>query len=210
MTIEHKIDLKKELRHLYNPKRDNFTLVDVPPLSYLMIDGRGDPNTAAEYVAAIEALYAVAYGLKFMSKRQQQIDYVVMPLEGLWWADDMSVFQATPDDRSDWQWTAMILQPDHITEAMIEQATQEAGKKKDLPALPKMRYEELGEGLSVQIMHIGPYAEEAPTLRRLHEEYLPANHMVEAGKHHEIYLSDPRRTAPSKLKTVLRQPVKMK
>jgi hypothetical protein len=200
-----KTDFKKTLKHLYNPPR-RFTLVEVPELQFLMVDGHGDPNTAQEYTDAVEALYAVAYKVKFASKRSLDQDYVVPPLEGLWWAEDMTTFGRR--DKSAWDWTMMIMQPDWIDAQMVEQAVQQVAKSKDLPALSKVRLASYHEGLSVQIMHLGSYDDEAPTIARLHNEFLPENGLVEAGKHHEIYLSDPRRTAPEKLKTVLRQPVK--
>jgi hypothetical protein len=201
-----KTDFKRELKHLYNPPK-TFTLVDVLPMSFLMIDGHGDPNTARAYVDAVEALYAVAYKVKFASKKELDQDYVVPPLEGLWWAKDMDTFTVRRD-KSTWDWTMMIMQPEWITQDMVEQAIRQVTKSKDLPALPKLRMETYREGLSVQILHIGSYDDEGPTLARLHHEYLPQNGLIEAGKHHEIYLSDPRRTAPEKLKTVLRQPVR--
>jgi hypothetical protein len=199
-----KIDFKRELRHLYNPPQ-RFTVVDVPPMDFLMIDGHGDPNTAQVYQEALEALYAVAYKIKFASKRQLDRDYVVPPLEGLWWAEDVATF--VQRDKSKWDWTMMIMQPDWITRDMVSEAIREVATSKDLPALPLLRHEPHDEGLAVQIMHVGPYDDEGPTIARLHNEFLPQNGYVEAGKHHEIYLSDPRRTAPDKLKTVLRQPV---
>jgi hypothetical protein len=170
-----------------------------------MVDGHGNPNTDQDYKDAVEALYAVAYKVKFASKRELDRDYVVPPLEGLWWAQDMGSFVART--KSEWDWTMMIMQPDWITLQMVETAKQQAAKSKDLPALTGLRLESYNEGLAVQIMHVGPYDDEAPTIARLHGEFLPANGLVEAGKHHEIYLSDPRRTAPEKLKTVIRQPV---
>jgi hypothetical protein len=202
-----KIDFKKTLKHLYNPPRE-FTLVEVPDLQFLMIDGHGDPNTAQEYADAVEALYAVAYRIKFASKRALDQDYVVPPLEGLWWSADMNTFAS--GDKSAWDWTMMIMQPEWIDGRMVEQAVQQVAKSKGLPALPKLRLETYHEGLAVQILHVGSYDDEAPTLARLHDEFLPENGLIETGKHHEIYLSDPRRTAPERLKTVLRQPVKSK
>lgn len=201
-----KIDFKKELQHLYNPSSRDFSLVEVPEMQFLMVDGHGDPNTAQAYQDAVEVLYAVAYKLKFMSKKQVGKDYVVPPLEGLWWADDMETFTVRLD-KSAWGWTMMIMQPDWITPEMFTQAVAEVQKSKDLPALSKVRLERYAEGLAVQILHIGSYDDEAPTLARLHQEFIPQNGYVEAGKHHEIYLGDPRKTAPEKLKTVLRQPV---
>jgi len=204
--MNEKIDYKANLKHLYAPSGKDFSLVEVPPLQFLMIDGRGDPNRAPEYVQAVEALYSLSYGLKFMSKKQLGKDYVVPPLEGLWWAEDWRAF--VEGDRDAWQWTMMILQPEWIGVEMVEAAAREAARKKDLPALPKARLETFHEGLAVQILHVGPYSAEAPTLRRLHEEYLPSQGLEPTGKHHEIYLSDPNRTAPEKLKTILRQPVR--
>jgi hypothetical protein len=176
-------------------------------MDFLMIDGHGDPNTALEYKDAVAALYAVAYKVKFASKRGLDRDYVVPPLEGLWWAEDMSAF--VERDKSTWDWTMMIMQPEWITPDMVSEAVQQVAKDKDMPALPLLRLETYEEGLSVQILHIGSYDDEAPTIARLHNEFLPQNGYVENGKHHEIYLGDPRRTAPEKLKTVLRQPIKL-
>jgi hypothetical protein len=201
-----KIDFKKDLKHLYQPSAKKFEVVDVPPMNFLMIDGHGDPNTAQEYQDAVEALYAVAYKLKFMSKREMGKDYVVPPLEGLWWAEDMETF-TTARDKSAWDWTMMIMQPEWITQEMVEEAVKQV-EKKGLPALSKLYLETYHEGLSVQILHIGSYDDEGPTIARLHNEFIPENSYEEAGKHHEIYLSDPRKVAPEKLKTVLRQPVR--
>ncbi len=201
-----KIDFKKELQHLYNPSSCDFVVVEVPEMQFLMVDGHGDPNTEPAYQEAVAALYAVAYKLKFMSKQHLEKDYTVPPLEGLWWAAAMDMFTVNRD-KSAWDWTMMIMQPEWITSEMFAQAVAEVQKSKALPALFKMRLERYAEGLSVQILHIGSYDDEAPTLARLHREFIPQNGYVEAGKHHEIYLGDPRKTAPEKLKTVLRQPV---
>ncbi|HOU12965.1 MAG TPA: GyrI-like domain-containing protein [Anaerolineae bacterium] len=201
-----KVDFKKTLQHLYNPSSREFSVVEVPEMQFLMVDGHGDPNTEPAYQEAMEALYGVAYKLKFMSKQQLEKDYTVPPLEGLWWAADMETF-TIKRDKSTWDWTMMIMQPEWITPEMFAQAVAEVQKSKALPALSKMRLERYAEGLSLQIMHIGSYDDEAPTLERLHREFIPQNGYVEAGKHHEIYLGDPRKTAPEKLKTVLRQPV---
>ena len=201
-----KIDFRKELKHLYRPSAKEFVVVDVPPMQFLMIDGHGDPNTAQEYQEAVEALYAVSYKLKFMSKKELGKDYVVPPLEGLWWAEDMETFSAKRD-KSAWDWTMMIMQPEWITQEMVEEAVKQV-EKKGLPALSKLRLETYHEGLSVQILHIGSYDEEGPTIARMHKEFIPENGYEEAGKHHEIYLSDPRKVALEKLKTVLRQPVR--
>jgi hypothetical protein len=202
-----KIDFKKELKHLYRPSAKEFVVVEVPRMKYLMVDGHGDPNTAQEYQDAVESLYAVAYKLKFMSKRSLGKDYVVPPLEGLWWAEDMEVFTSLRD-KSAWDWTMMIMQPEWIIGEMFEAAVEEVERAKSLPALPRLRLGTHHEGLSVQILHIGSYEDEGPTLHRMHHEFIPQNGYEMVGKHHEIYLSDPRKVAPEKLKTVLRQPVR--
>jgi len=201
-----KVDFKKELKHLYRPSTKKFEVVDVPEMQFLMVDGHGDPNTAQEYRDAIEALYAVAYALKFASKKELGRDYVVPPSEGLWWAEDMVAFMTS--DKSAWDWTMMIMQPAWITPEMVAAAIEQTSKKKDLPALPRLRLETYHEGLAVQIMHIGPYDAEGPTIARMHA-FIAENGYELAGKHHEIYLSDPRRTAPEKMKTVVRQPIRM-
>lgn len=201
-----KIDFKRDLKHLYQPAVQ-FTLVDVPTLQFLMIDGHGDPNTAVAYQQAVEALYGLAYKLKFMSKQQMGQDYAVMPLEGLWWADDIDAF-TTQRDKSQWSWTMMIMQPEWITAEMFAAAATVVQKQKALPALDQLRLESYHEGLSVQVMHTGSYDDETPMLHKLHHEFMPANGLVFNGRHHEIYLSDPRRVPAAKLKTILRQPVR--
>ena len=200
-----KIDFRKQHRDLYQPPAKEFTVVDVPPMQFLMIDGHGDPNTAPEYQDAIEALYAVAYKVKFASKKELEQDYVVPPLEGLWWAEDMEAF--TRRDKSAWDWTMMILQPQWITVEMFDGASEHIQKAKSLPAVPELRLEAYHEGLSVQILHIGSYDDEGPVLERMHGIFIPESGLRMHGKHHEIYLSDARKVAPEKLKTVLRQPV---
>ncbi|MFN2222894.1 MAG: GyrI-like domain-containing protein [Chloroflexota bacterium] len=201
-----KIDFKKTHKQLYAPPR-KFVLVDVPEMQFLMVDGHGDPNVAQEYQDALEALYALAYKIKFISKKQLGQDYVVPPLEGLWWADDMATFSAARD-KSQWEWTMMIMTPEWITADILAAAGEQVRKSKDPAALDKVRLESYHEGLAVQIMHVGSYDDEGPTLLKLHNEFLPQNSLVENGKHHEIYLGDPRRVAPEKLKTILRQPVR--
>ena len=201
-----KIDFRKEMKALYAPPAGRFVTVDVPAMRFLMIDGAGDPNRAESYAQAVEALYSVAYTLKFAIKKQGGPDYGVPPLEGLWWADDMSTFLSR--DKEKWSWTMMIMVPDFVEAESVTAAIAAAGAKKGLPALKLLRLETYHEGLCVQTMHIGSYDDEGPVLRRLHDEFLPANGLVETGHHHEIYLSDPRKTAPEKLKTVLRQPVR--
>ena len=198
-----KLDLKKDLRELYGPSAKEFSVVDVAELRFLMVDGAGDPNTSQAYQEAVEALYAVSYPLKFLSKAKGT-DYVVMPLEGLWWVDDMGEFSVA--DKSAWSWTAMIMQPAHLTEADVEAAIDQARSTKNPSALDRVRFASYAEGLSVQIMYFGPYADEGPTIARLHEFADNSGYRLR-GKHHEIYLSDPRRTVPERLKTVIRQPV---
>lgn len=201
-----KVDLKKQRRDLYLPPTKEFTVVDVPPMQFLMVDGHGDPNTAQEYQDAIEALYAVSYRVKFASKRELEQDYVVPPLEGLWWAEDMETFTARRD-KSAWDWTMMIMQPEWISGEIVATALEQVSKTKNLPALPKLRMEAYHEGLSVQILHVGSYDDEGPVLQRMHQQFIPENGFQMTGKHHEIYLSDARKVAPDRLRTVLRQPV---
>lgn len=201
-----KYDLRKALKGLYTAPRGTFALVDVPPLNYLAIEGEGNPNTAPAYAKAIEALYASAYTLKFMSKAQLGRDYVVPPLEGLWWADDMDDFIIRRKDR--WRWRMMIAVPDFVDAAMAFAALDKAKAKKPLPGLDRVSFERLEEGAAVQGLHIGSYDDEGPMLEALHKRFLPESGLVPTGRHHEIYLSDPRRTPPEKLKTILRQPVK--
>ena len=200
-----KIDLKKELRALYQPSAQTFQRVTVPSMQFLMVDGHGDPNSAREYKEALETLFPVAYKLKFLSKKELEKDFVVMPLEGLWWSEDMESFVSRAKDS--WDWTMMILQPEWITQAMFDAALEQL-EGKALPSAKRIRMERYDEGEAVQIMHIGPYDDEGPVLKELHETYIPQNGLKMEGKHHEIYLSDPRRVAPEKLRTVLRQPIR--
>jgi len=200
-----KIDLKKDLKTLYTASAKEVVRVAVPPMKFLMVDGIGDPNTSKSYAEAVEALYSVSYTAKFILKKgPQQIDYTVMPLEGLWWADDMAAF--TTGDKAKWRWTAMIMQPVFVTKAVIDTALADVRKKKSLPGVERLRLEEFAEGHCAQVLHIGPFSEEGPTIARLHE-FIDAKGM-RVGKHHEIYLSDIRRAEPSRWKTILRQPMK--
>lgn len=201
-----KIDFKKEWKYLYQPSKKDFEIVDVPEMTFLKMDGHGDPNTAPEYTQAVEALYAVAYKIKFFSKKNGR-DYVVPPLEGLWWAEDMNSFNLTRD-KSQWDWTMMIMTPEWITGDMVETARQDAASNKDLPGLSELRWEPYQEGLSAQILHLGSYDDEGPVLARLHDDWMPSNGYTFNGLHHEIYLSDPRRVEEHKLKTILRQPIR--
>jgi len=199
------LDYKKELKQLYAPSAKQVAIVEVPPLHFLMIDGQGDPNSAPEYVAAVETLYALAYALKFMVKREVDgVDFTVMPLEGLWWGAGIDWHDTS--QRTGWQWTMMIMQPEHVTAELFDRALAETRKKKPALALDRVRFEGYDEGLAAQIMHIGPYAIEGPTVARLHA-FIEQQGRSPRGKHHEIYLGDPRKTAPEKLRTVIRQPV---
>lgn len=202
-----KIDFKRTLKTLYGPtKSKGIHIVDVPNMRFLMADGRGDPNTSQDYEDVVSTLFGVAYGIKAASKGQLKRDYVVPPLEGLWWADDMDDFIVRAKDN--WQWTMMIMVPDWVGPALIAKTIETVAAKKPLAAIDRLRVEVLEEGRSAQVLHVGSYDEEGPVLKRLHADYLPQHDLVPTGKHHEIYLSDPRRTAPEKLKTILRQPAR--
>ncbi|WP_092964408.1 GyrI-like domain-containing protein [Agromyces sp. CF514] len=207
-----KYDVKRAHRALYAPSTKAFVDVDVPPMQYLAVDGHGDPNTSAAYVQAVEALFGVAYALKFASRREVGRDFTVAPLEGLWRADDPAAFVAR--DKSAWSWTMLVHQPEWIDESAVADAVDAVrakgakAKSEPSPALDLLRLVLLDEGRSVQILHVGSYDDEAPTLARLHDEWMPQHGLTFNGPHHEIYLSDARRTAPEKLRTVLRQPVR--
>ena len=200
-----KLDFKKELKDLYTAKSGSFSEVIVPKLNYLMVDGVGDPNTSVAYANAIRALYSLSYTLKFMSKEELAKDYVVPALEGLWWADDMADMSDSKKDN--WKWTAMIMLPDWVTNEMFRRAVVKAGSSKPEIDFSAVYKDQLREGKCIQTMHVGPYSDEAQTISKLHEEYFPQHHLVPVGKHHEIYLSDPRRVASEKLRTIIRQPV---
>jgi len=199
-----KIDFKKHYKSLYKTSAKEVVSLEVPPLNYFMIDGEGNPNTSQLYAEAVEALFTLSYTLKFMVKKGELgIDYGVMPLEGLWWADDMESFSA--DNKDDWKWTMMIMQPDLITADLVDKAIAEVKRKKQLSALSKIRFETYSEGVCAQLLHIGPFSEEGPSIAKIHS-YIEA-HGALSGKHHEIYLSDIRRAAPEKWKTIIRQPM---
>ena len=204
--MSEKLDLKKELKQLYKPSAKKPSIVDIPEMNFLMIDGAGNPNTSPDYQAAVEALYGVSYTLKFASKKELGKDYVVMPLEGLWWGTPMGKHEFTEEDKDKFIWTMMIVQPDFVTTELVEKAIEEVERKKGLQNLDKLRFETFAEGLSVQIMYFGPYNDEGPTIMNMHQFAFDQGYKLR-GKHHEIYLSDPRRTAPEKLKTVLRHPI---
>jgi hypothetical protein len=200
-----KIDFKKELKHLYKTSAKKVDIVEVPQMNFLLIDGEGDPNTSQSFQDAVDVLYPLSYTLKFMVKRGgMEIDYGVLPLEGLWWADDMSSFSV--ENKQNWKWTLMIMQPEFISKEMVDKATEEVRKKKNPVALPSVRFESFAEGKAAQIMHIGPFSEEGPTVEKVHS-FIEENGSQPIGKHHEIYLSDIRRAAPEKWKTIIRQPM---
>lgn len=200
-----KLDLKKTQKHLYQASAREVEQVDVPAINFLMIDGSGDPNTAPEYAHAVTALFTVAYTIKFMVKKGPlAIDYGVMPLEGLWWANDIRKFPT--EDKSNWLWTMMIAQPPFVTRDMVDTAIAEVKKKKNPAAIAKLRFEVLTEGRCVQIMHIGPFSAEGPTIERLHR-FIETSECQHRGKHHEIYLSDITKADPAKWKTIIRQPI---
>jgi hypothetical protein len=199
-----KIDFKKQLKHLYSPSDKNVEIVEAPQMNFLMVDGEGDPNTSQSFSDAIEALYPVSYTLKFMVKKGQlAIDYGVLPIEALWWSDDMSAFSTGNKDA--WKWTLMIMQPEFITREMVKEAKEQVARKKPV-SLPLVRFETFKEGKAAQTMHIGHFSEEGPTIEKVHL-FIEENGSRKVGKHHEIYLSDLRRTAPEKWKIIVRQPM---
>jgi hypothetical protein len=200
-----KIDIKKVFADLYKAPAERFVAVDVPTLQFVKVDGQGDPNKTATYKQAIEWLYAVSYAMKFAAKAAKGKDYAVPPLEGLWWADDPADFGARRKDR--WCWTMMIMVPGFVDRPLFDAAVDKARNKLGVPP-DSLRLETLHEGRSLQILHVGSYDDEGPTLKRLHDEEMPRQGLTFAGPHHEIYLSDARKTPPAKLKTILRQPVK--
>ncbi len=198
------IDLKKEYREHYTARVGKPALVEVPSRPFLMIDGAGDPNTSQEYADAVAALYPLSYGLRAAVKKETGDGYTVMPLEGLWWADDMANFSV--DDKSDWKWTMMILQPELVTADLAASIIPELTAKKGLVSGHRVRFDVYEEGRAAQVMHVGPYADEAPTIEMLHQ-FIEDQGLVRSGLHHEIYLGDPRKSDPAKLKTIIRQAV---
>ncbi len=198
-------DLKKELP-AYAARRGRFDVVEVPPLDFLMVDGHGDPNTAQRYADAVTSLYPLAYKLKFLLREELGVDHVVMPLEALWWSDDMASF-TTARDKSRWSWTLMIAVPDAVTAEHLDAARRAAARGTHGPLLDEVRLERFDEELCVQTLHVGPYDAEGPVLAEMHERVIPEQGLRMTGRHHEIYLGDARRTAPERLRTILRQPV---
>lgn len=204
-TAGTKIDFKKQL-DAYRARRGEFRILEVPPLQYLMLDGHGDPNISAAFSEAIESLYPLAYAMKFASKRELGRDYVVPPLEGLWWADDMAAFTSARDKAS-WDWTLMLMVPDWLGGSTFAAAVERVRTKGGAPRLDDVRFEALSEGRCVQTLHVGSFDDEAEVLDRMHHGIIPEQGLRLAGKHHEIYLSDFRRVAPEKQRTILRQPI---
>ena len=200
-----KVDFKKDL-DAYRAERGRFRILDVPDQRYLMIDGQGDPNSSPAFSPAVEALYPIAYTLKFASKRELGRDYVVPPLEGLWWAEDMESF-ITNRDKARWAWTLMILVPGWLDRDLVCGCVEQVAAKNCPARLHDVRLETLSEGRCVQTLHVGSFDTEAEVLRQLHHEFVPGQGLRLAGTHHEIYLSDHRRTAPGRQRTILRQPV---
>lgn len=200
-----KVDFKKTI-DAYRARKGRFDVIDVPELNYLMIDGHGDPNTSPEFTTAVEALYPLAYTLKFTSKRELDRDYTVMPLEGLWWADDHAAFTAARD-KSQWDWTLMIMQPEWIDHELFADAVATAAAKNQEGRVHEVRFGSYAEGRCVQTLHVGAFDEEAPLLAEMHDVFIPRNGLRMTGKHHEIYFSDPRKGAPERRRTILRQPV---
>ena len=198
------LDQRKKYKNIYQPKPGKAEFLDVPLMMFLMIDGVGDPNISTDYANAVSALYSVAYTLKFKLKKARAIDYNLLSLEGLWWVDDMNLFSVENKDK--WKWTMMISQPDFITAEDVTGAIAECEKKKPNSAYHSIRFEKFEEGMCAQVMHIGPYSAEKPTIEMLHQS-IADNGFILRGLHHEIYLGDPRKTAPEKLKTIIRQPV---
>ena len=198
------VDLVKQWKRLYRPPGQEVTVVDVPTLRFLMVDGEGDPNHSDSFQAAIEALFTLSYTIKFQIKKgPRQIDYKVMPLEGLWWADDPRDFILANKDK--WKWTAMIAQPEFVSDEDVATGRSNVQRKKKEMDLSRIRFESYTEGMSAQILYTGSFAGEGPTIEKIHAAISAASKQLR-GKHHEIYLNDMRRTAPEKLKTILRQP----
>ena len=202
---ETKVDLKEDFRPIFSASTKEVTFVGIPAFNFLKIDGAGDPNTAKSFQEAVKALYGIAYSIKFANKSDEDtFDFVVAPLEGLWWCDDMTTFSI--NNKENWKWTLMIMMPEFITEEKFSIAKQTVIDKKEAKLAKDVRFELFDEGMCAQIMHIGSYSEEEPTIQKLHQVIL-ANEFELTGIHHEIYMSDPRKTKPEKLKTIIRQPV---
>ena len=200
-----KIDYKKELKQLYSASAKKAEIIDVPPMNFLMVDGEGNPNTSERFQQGVETLFRLSYTLKFMIKKGDlQIDYGVLPLEGLWWTDDMAEFSV--EKKGDWKWTALIMQPELVSDNLVNEAREQVRVKKKTDFVDEIRFESYNEGRAAQILHIGPFEDEGPTIEKLHQFIEDWGHSL-GGKHHEIYLSDIRRAAPEKWRTIIRQPI---
>lgn len=201
-------DLKKELKKYYTASTKKVDILTVPPANFVMVDGKGDPNTAISFQEAVGTLYSISYTLKFKYKKEKSIDYPVMALEGLWWADDMNSFGK--GDKDSWLWTVMIMQPEFVSEREVLETIKMVKEKSKFTRFPDVRFEKFDEGLCGQILHLGPYSSEGPTIKRLHDFVREKGYTFDGKKqkHHEIYLSDPRRCAPEKIKTIIRQPIR--
>lgn len=202
-----KIDFKKEFKSEYTASQKEIKLIEIPKLNYLAIQGSGNPNTTPMYQEAIEALYAVAYTIKFKIKKEGQMDYGVMPLETLWWLPEEKT-EMDESNKSSWCWETLIMQPLFIDEKMVSEAIKEVGSKKRLSLTGAIKFKVLEEGLAMQMMHKGPYDKEEESIALLHE-FIKNNGYTKVGLHHEIYLNDPRRTAADNLKTIIRQPISL-
>jgi len=202
----NKIDYKKDLKEYYQAKLDKIVTVNVPKMNFIMIDGHGDPNTSRDYIDAIQTLYPIAYGIKFYCKKELGIDFGVMPLEGLWWTENMDNFDMK--DKSNWLWTAMIMQPEFINKVIFDKIVEQTKEKKNPVAINKIRFESYNEGRAAQTMYVGPYADEGVTIQSVHTFIKDQGGKLDSTNkhHHEIYLSDPRRAEASRLKTIIRQP----
>ena len=199
------LDLLKQMKELYSSSINKVNFLKIPPLKYLMIDGEGNPNTSQEYKDSLQALYSLAYALKFAIKKGRlPIDFKVMPLEGLWWVEDMNLFDV--NNKDDWKWTMMILQPDFIKDDLFSEIQEHVIRKKGLVHAKKIKLEQYLEGDCAQILHRGPYSAEGENIEKLHTTILDHG-FRRKGKHHEIYLNTPLKTAPENLKTIIRQPI---
>ena len=206
MPAKKKLDYKKEFPEIYKPSLKTPTIIKIPKMTYFMIDGTGDPNTSEEYKDIVQILYNISYTLKMkiIKKETPDKDYVVPPLEGLWYMPKMDEWSM--EDKEKWQWTMMIRIPDFIEDTQIKKALKILKETKNPSFFSKLRYEQYDEGTCVQIMYLGPYDEEPPTIKKMHQ-FAEKNGYILNGHHHEIYLSDPRRIEPERLKTILRQPI---
>ncbi len=212
IDLGEKVDFKKIMKEFYQPSPKKVSLVEIPDMQFILINGKGSPGDSQQYQDAISSLYSIAYKLKFLSKKELEKDYVVSPLEGLWWADNMDDFLES--NRDEWKWTMMIMTPDWITKKIFQAAVKDALKKKPelSKTIEKVRFESYIEGISAQIMHIGPYSEEHTTIVKIHNfiEEIGGKFEGHKNKHHEIYLSDPRKVKPENMKTIIRQPFEYK